>query len=201
MVDEHTGSIEIGIFLTKQVFIGYIIPKIIHLFQRDGLSGDIPNTVKQLKWWRYGWMHITSGNNFDVARLNIPGPEFTVTDIHNEVIDATSTYKNNKLTILYQWGSDFYGIYEPTLLDLYEKYHSEGLEIIGWFQKNSDSCIEKIEEDNLNWKNFYMTSENGIPGLIELDWKYNGDSYCYAQPSFPGGCVINKDGIVVFDNI
>ncbi len=40
VVDEHAGSIEVGIFLPQQVFVYDIIPEIVHLLQRDGLHEE-----------------------------------------------------------------------------------------------------------------------------------------------------------------
>ena len=37
VVDEHAGSIEVGVFLPQPVLVHDIIPKIVHLLQRDGL--------------------------------------------------------------------------------------------------------------------------------------------------------------------
>lgn len=40
VVDERAGSIEVGMFLSKQVFVHHIIPEIVHLLQRDGLHEE-----------------------------------------------------------------------------------------------------------------------------------------------------------------
>ena len=40
VVDEHTGSIEVGVFLPQFVLVHDIIPKIVHLLQRDGLHEE-----------------------------------------------------------------------------------------------------------------------------------------------------------------
>ena len=40
VVDEHAGSIEVGVFLPQPVLVYDIIPKIVHLFQRDGLHEE-----------------------------------------------------------------------------------------------------------------------------------------------------------------
>ena len=40
VVDEHAGSIEVGVFLTKFVLVHDIIPEIVHLLQRDGLHEE-----------------------------------------------------------------------------------------------------------------------------------------------------------------
>ena len=40
VVDEHTGSIEVGVFLPQPVLVHDIIPEIVHLFQRDGLNEE-----------------------------------------------------------------------------------------------------------------------------------------------------------------
>ena len=39
-VDEHAGSIEVGVFLPQPVLVHDIIPKIVHLLQRDGLHEE-----------------------------------------------------------------------------------------------------------------------------------------------------------------
>ena len=39
-VDEHAGSIEVGMFLPQPVFVYDIIPEIVHLLQRDGLHEE-----------------------------------------------------------------------------------------------------------------------------------------------------------------
>lgn len=40
VVDEHAGSIEVGVFLPQPVLVHDIIPKIVHLLQRDGLHEE-----------------------------------------------------------------------------------------------------------------------------------------------------------------
>ena len=40
VVDEHTGSIEVGVLLPQLVLVHDIIPKIVHLLQRDGLHEE-----------------------------------------------------------------------------------------------------------------------------------------------------------------
>ena len=40
VVDEHAGSIEVWVFLPQQVFVHHIIPKIVHLLQRNGLHEE-----------------------------------------------------------------------------------------------------------------------------------------------------------------
>ena len=40
VVDEHAGSVEVGIFLPQQVFVHHIIPENVHLLQRDGLHEE-----------------------------------------------------------------------------------------------------------------------------------------------------------------
>ena len=40
VVDEHTGSIEVGVFLPQPVLVHDIIPEIVHLLQRDGLHEE-----------------------------------------------------------------------------------------------------------------------------------------------------------------
>ena len=40
VVDEHAGSIEVGMFLPQPVLVHDIIPKIVHLLQRDGLHEE-----------------------------------------------------------------------------------------------------------------------------------------------------------------
>ena len=40
VVDEHAGSIEVGVFLPQLVLVHDIIPKIVHLLQRDGLHEE-----------------------------------------------------------------------------------------------------------------------------------------------------------------
>ena len=40
VVDEQTGSVEVGIFLPQQVFVHHIIPESVHLLQRDGLHEE-----------------------------------------------------------------------------------------------------------------------------------------------------------------
>ena len=40
VVDEHAGSVEVGMFLPQQVFVHHIIPESVHLLQRDGLHEE-----------------------------------------------------------------------------------------------------------------------------------------------------------------
>lgn len=47
MVDEHTGSIKVRILLAEQVFVGDILPEVVHLPQGDSFNEESEVSIAQ----------------------------------------------------------------------------------------------------------------------------------------------------------
>ncbi|MCF0165844.1 MAG: TlpA family protein disulfide reductase [Bacteroidales bacterium] len=80
--------------------------------------------------------------------------DFTLSSPDGKDVTLSKIYPSNKLTMIDFWAS-WCGPcrrFNPTLVKIYEKYHSKGLEIVGVsLDKDADSWKNAIEKDGLKW--------------------------------------------------
>lgn len=169
--------------------------------KNNRLSGEIPETIVNMPWFRYTWGELISGNNFDFGNIVLSAPEFTVTDINGNTIDAAQVYKDNKYTILYQYRPSECGITTRQLKSYYNQYHDNGLDVIAW----TGDSVEEIIACNTPWKNFRRAQEGNW--FYQNDYTYLGrtithyvDSYPMFYVGSPSITVVDTDGKVVWSN-
>ena len=81
-------------------------------------------------------------------------PDFTTPDRDGNTIAFSDIYKANKITLLDFWASWCAPCRKvhPALKEIYEEYHSKGLEIFAVsFDNSRDKWLEAINEDSLPW--------------------------------------------------
>ena len=135
------------------------------------LSGKIPYSLTTLNVWKNQWQWVLKGNkDLDVEGCFLPVPENIITDIDGNIVFLGEEYTNNKLTVLYKWGTycGYSKSYNITLAHLYEKYKNRGLEIIGISHADDVAGeIAYIKEQGIPWRNcVYRIEECGIEVLL-----------------------------------
>ena len=175
--------------LSKLKFISLANP--FYFSKGEALTGKIPESVQGLDCWSYCWSHIIYGHPFlDVSDLKLPAPRFQVNDINGEHIDSDSIYSNNKLSIVYQYGSECSGAraLHSILKPLYDKYSDKGLEIIGYGE--SEFAFKQIaKNEELSWKFF---------DAAKYPFANGGNTYLVARGH---AIIIDSTGKIVYNNV
>lgn len=118
--------------------------------------------------------------------VNNPAPELTVTDLEESPVKV-SDYEGKVLLI------DFWGTFcqpcikeFPGIVELYEKYHEQGLEVVGISLDDSQDSVEVFQEEHrLPWRlSLGVTDENAT-----LDR--------YFVTSIPATYLVGRDGKVL----
>ena len=159
-------------------------------------SGKIPDSILSHPKWKYFWYPFVNFNNFDLQGITIPGPDIKGTDIFGNPVDSDQIYKENKLTILYQYTTRFGDNpgYFPCLSyvkNLFDAYKDKSVSIIAWGEES-----EKIEED------IVFVHQYGLEDWIFLNAykRYvNGHSH-YPWRIYPDLILIDHSGNVILDS-
>jgi len=136
----------------------------------------------------------------DKIESTLPGKmakEFTATDLNGDAI-SLSSFKG-KYVLLEFWASWCLPCRRgtPHLLDLFKKYHAQGLDIIGIAEDDErpDAWKEAIRNDGVNvWYNILNGMK--VNKNIEID-KSRLISSKYGIQVLPTKILINKSGIII----
>lgn len=89
-----------------------------------------------------------------VLSVGSKAPDFTLNDPKGNPVTLSGFYPKGKVTMIDFWAS-WCGpcrAFNPTLVEIYNKYHKLGFEIIGVsLDRDHDSWVEGIKEDKLKW--------------------------------------------------
>lgn len=175
------------------------------LISDNEFSGQLPKSVLQHPNWKIHWASIldlssSGGKGFDLSNVEIPAPDFTVTDLNGLTLSSATEYSRNKYTVFYNWATwcPFSHDFTVKLIPLYKAYQSKGLEIIGYSdvteQSHPRDDIAAIEEyitkQNIPWRNFVWDQDAG--NMIEALW--------YALYT-PFVAVADQNGKIVFQSV
>ena len=141
----------------------------------------------------------TSGKNFKLMLVNLNNskvgslsPGFTVNDISNQTI-SLSSFRNNKFVLLDFWASWCVPCREdiPYLKEIYEKYNTKGLEIIGISEDDDVLAWKKAiaEDKTQNWSHILAPLHNQKNDSLVTN-KY----FVYG---IPVTILINKEGVII----
>lgn len=177
-----------------------------------GLSGDLPKSmVNNRDLWTTCWGNIVYGNNFNLDNIQIPAPTFTVRDMNGRIIDSSTLYKSNKLTMFFQWNQDcaVSNSVFPIVARLYNDCHDKGLEIIGLPLESDESFIRGVMESaNTNFPNVIQGEGNLILPSYKCKNIYDanhsvGENFpiFYPTSAYPGITIFNSEGILVFSDV
>ena len=161
------------------------------------LYGSIPQAIVKMPWFQYRWGELLLGNQFDLSEIELVGPEFVVTDINGNTVSSKNIYESNQLTIFYQWRPAENIETTRLLIDLYNKYHERGLEIIA----DTGDSLEEIKSMNTPWINFIRGIETGNHIYVNSNPYYTIDSYPMWYVGVPCITVIDSNNKVVYSNL
>lgn len=150
-----------------------IIEKMPEAYRNQSIVKHIQDEAEQSK-------STATGQHFiNVTIPSIDGKEVSLNDIVSK----------NKLTLIDCWAS-WCGPCRaemPNVVELYKKYKSKGLEIVGIsFDENADDWKAAVKEMNMTW-----------PQLSELRSWSNKMTELYGVTSIPYTILINQDGVIV----
>ena len=176
----------------------------INLSRCPNLYGSIPEEVMEMNAFKYRWGNWVNGTNFNLIGVRIPAPDFNATSIDGVPINSAEEYENNKFTILYQWNYWCQSIVEtPKLVELYNKYHDKGLNVVGWSDDDAEEYLEHpkpmretIAEYGMPWQNFVVPAgeREGTGVFGNIINKYPGD--------IAGAiALVNEDGYIIWSNL
>lgn len=127
----------------------------------------------------------------DLPEIGERYSNFSVPNVEGEIVKISDL--RGKVTLLQFWSSTcgYSREINATLVDVYSKYKSKGLEIISISKDtNGEEWIEAIQRDELNWNH-----------LSELkSWEGKGFKI-YGIHSTPSNFLINDEGIIVARNL
>lgn len=167
------------------------------------LSGSIPSEIKNSRFWNNDWGYIIMGNDLTIENAMPSYPEFTsLNTTANETI-TPDIFSQNELTVLFQWSPNCIFTDMPTMQEIYDKYKSMGLEVIGYASEDEAYMQTILSGNGITFLNFsHYKTGNDICGFLE-----NGDGRCIASPpSFPFMTtpeitVYDKTGTLVFSDL
>lgn len=176
----------------------------INLSRCPYLYGSIPEEVMEMNAFKYRWGNWVNGTNFNLIGVKIPAPDFNVTSLDGVNINSAEQYANNKFTILFQWNYWCPSITEtPTLVNLYNKYHEKGLNVIGWSDDDAPEYFEHphpmsetIAQYGMPWQNFVVPAgeREGYGVFGNMINKYPGD--------IAGAiALVNDEGYIIWSNL
>lgn len=127
----------------------------------------------------------------NIATIGKAFPDFKVPNNKGEIKQISEL--TGKLTLIQFWSSTCPGsrMMNPDLNEIYKKYHSKGLNIIGISKDRvKEKWTDAIAEDNLPW-----------PQLSNLN-SWEGEVFqAYGISATPSNVLIDKNGIILAKNI
>lgn len=123
------------------------------------MIGPLPKSLLESDFFRDNWNEILPGNSFELENCEIYAPLGEKIDMEGEPWNLTEEYASHKYTIVYQWVT--WNGNEPTnfLKNLYEKYKSHGLGIVGSFISDDSDYSYYVESMNISWRSFRCAYE------------------------------------------
>ena len=132
------------------------------------LSGTIPELVQRLpNWPSFCWSCIYN-NQFRPADVMdaLSVPDFSVTCLNGYQYDSKTEFKKNKFTLLHKTATTIDDIVLNSIKDVYEKYHSKGLDCLTYVPDDFGADLGWMENyvstRGIKWPSFLSTKGNCI---------------------------------------
>ena len=178
----------------------------------SGVRGKVPSSVlNNPNIWDRFWSGILHNNEVETAGLPLP-VNTPYDDYYFEKMEGGSSirlldeYASNKYTVMYNWAKwcPYSTAFTPELISIYNRYHSKGLQVIGYCDPQCVSdCWNKTENqirDELSehaksvgmpWNNYFINYEKGSPAYSQMQSKL--------WPGvFPAVMIVDHTGNAVF---
>ena len=115
--------------------------------------------------------------------------DFTQNDPDGNPVKFSDIYSKNKITMVDFWAS-WCGpcrAFNPTLLKIYDKYHSQGFEVFGVsYDSNKEAWVKCIESEKLPW-----------PQVSDLKGWKNETSDMFYIKAIPENLFVDNNGIII----
>lgn len=170
---------------------------------QNNLSGKVPSIFSQSPGWKDEWWNIMGGNpKYNWNEVYVPAPSFHVTGLDGEILDSKDFYPKNKYTAIFHWATwcGFSMALMNDVIPLYEKYHDEGFEVVGFssgYDDTESAMREYISERGIKWHNFFSTESN----MLDFTASCTGRGVGYPAGAPPEITLVDSDGRVVFSDV
>lgn len=168
-------------------------------------TGKIPDVIVNHPRFKDMWTNfLCQYTDLDLSNVVLYAPDFELVDIDGNIIKSSELYKNNKLTLLYNWESwcSFSNAFNENLIPAYNQFHEKGFEVLGlstlcdW----AIPCVDEAEyrtylsEKSVPWHNVAQ-SHNLNPGE-----KSNNIPILYSCDS-PNTVLVDQDGKIISQSL
>jgi len=181
----------------------YVTPRYLHMLEANEVIG-LDTLISLFDGLDLAIQNSLYGNRIndhirlkEKNRIGNVAPEFKALDIHGQTL-SLSQFKNNSIVLLDFWASWCVPCREEIkfLKVLYEKYHSQGLEIVGISQdRDKEAWLSAIKQDGIDiWHHIHIAEkyEQGP------DYYTNDDVITnYFVQGIPVTMLIDQDGRIV----
>ena len=117
----------------------------------NDFSGEVPESIVNHPRFSQLWDYIVPQSGH-LALPDIPAPILDVEDINGNHFSTADIYKDNVLTLLYNYSSSWSG-FSDKLAKAYESYKPKGFEVLGLMPGNVEAVMEYLRENNITWLN------------------------------------------------
>jgi thiol-disulfide isomerase/thioredoxin len=122
-------------------------------------------------------------------QIGQPAIDFTQNNEKGEPVKFSDIYSKNKVTMLDCWASwcNPCRKFNPTLVEIYKKYHKKGFEILGVsFDQDGEAWKNGIKEDKLTW-----------PQVSDLGGWNNAVGGLYYIRFIPQNVFVDQNGTII----
>lgn len=165
-------------------------------------TGKVPDAILHHWNFRNLWpaILIQDGEigDFDIKDIEIPGPDFELTDMNGVVHKSSEIYARNKLTLLYEWGSwcPYSKELNVKLIPAYSQFKEKGFEVLGLTMLCGMATPCSTEEE---WMDYLQTNHVEWPNVVEdFDNLLNVIHYLSGVPLL---LLVDQNGKIIFSNI
>ncbi len=127
-------------------------------FRYNGLSGAIPSDILDRPIWKtlyYAFFPQNKdlGGGFTKESIIIYAPQFSAETVSGSTI-SSDIFASNKYTIIYGyfWWCPYASNFTPKLVQMYNNYHSLGLEIFSLSEDRESEVLSYIEKHDIPWE-------------------------------------------------
>ncbi len=117
----------------------------------NDFSGELPKEIVNHPRFAKLWDRIVPQRGH-LTIPDIPAPVLDATDVNGNYFSTTEVYKDNILTLLYNYSSAKSG-FTDKLAKAYETYKSKGFEVLGMMPGSVEDVKGYLYENNINWLN------------------------------------------------
>ncbi|MFH0758884.1 MAG: TlpA disulfide reductase family protein [Bacteroidota bacterium] len=176
-IAENTSSY-VSVLLLRSTFYAYETEDL------EAVLNALAPPLHRMEEYQYMYTIMEKQKNVAVGQTY---KDFGLETPDGEMLKVSEVHNGNVLLI------DFWASWcgpcrrsNPELVELYNKYHAQGLEILGVSLDNDrESWLKAIDDDKLTW--YHISDVKG--------WQCEG-SRLYGVPSIPHTVLVDRDGII-----